>query len=332
MNISIIGAGSWGTALAVVALNNGHKVKIYGRNSELISNINENHKNEKYLSGTVLPSNLLATDDIKYALKDADIVLFAVASQALRKVLESCLNEIPNKAIVINVAKGIENSTLLRLSQLISSFVHNEVVVLSGPSHAEEVANKLPTTLVSASKNIEAARIVQDVFSNDYLRVYTNDDVIGVEIGGALKNIIALAAGIIDGLGFGDNAKAALMTRGIKEIARLGRKLGAKDETFAGLSGIGDLIVTCTSMHSRNRRCGILLGKGVNVEEAKKQIGMVVEGIYATKAAYDISKKYDIEMPIVNELYKVLYEDANRLDAVNNLMARKKKHEMEEVV
>ncbi len=332
MKVSIIGAGSFGTALSVVAGGNNHHVKLYGRDENQIKSINENRKNNKYLTDLILNDNIEGTSDIKYALCDADIVLFSVSSQALRKVLEKSYEYIPKDALIINVAKGIENHTLLRLSEVIREFVDNDIIILSGPSHAEELGKRLPTTLVSASDNIENAQLVQDVFSTEFLRIYTNTDVAGVELGGALKNIIALAAGITDGMGFGDNAKAALMTRGIKEITRLGKILGASPETFAGLSGIGDLIVTCTSMHSRNRRCGILIGEGLKRKEAEERIGMVVEGIYATKAAYHLSKKYEIEMPIVNELYHVLYDDLDAFEALKNLMFRKKKHEMEEPI
>ncbi len=332
MKISIIGAGSFGTALSIVASENKHNVKLYGRDEKQIQSINEKRRNNKYLKDLVLNDNIEGTSNIEYALIDADIVLFSVSSQSLRKVLEKAYKYIPKKATIINVAKGIENNTLLRLSEVIKEFVDNDIVILSGPSHAEEVGKRLPTTLVSASEKIETAQLVQDIFSTEFLRIYTNTDVAGVELGGALKNIIALAAGITDGMGFGDNAKAALMTRGIKEITRLGKILGANPETFAGLSGIGDLIVTCTSMHSRNRRCGILIGEGFDREKAEESIGMVVEGIYATNAAYNLSQKYNVEMPIVNELYHVLYQGLDVKEALKNLMFRKKKHEMEEPI
>jgi len=235
--------------------------------------------------------------------------------------------------IIVNVAKGIDVSSLNTMSQLISKYLPNNVyVALSGPSHAEEVSKKIPTTIVSASRKKEDAEFIQDLFTTETLRVYTNPDVIGVEIGGALKNIIAIGAGISDGLGYGDNAKAALMTRGIREIARLGTELGGREETFKGLTGIGDLIVTCTSMHSRNRRCGILLGEGKSLEEAIDTIGMVVEGATTIKAAYELSKQKDVYMPITKELYRVLYEGKDPLESVSKLMLKRQKHEFEEMV
>ena len=332
MKIAFIGAGSWGTALSVVASDNNHDVRLWARNPEYIKIIQETRTNPKYLKDILIPQDIMVTSDIELCLEDVDAVVIAIASQAMRSWFEKYGDLIPNKTIVIDVAKGIENETLLTMSQVISLFRPDlPYVVLSGPSHAEEVVKKLPTTLVSASKDRLVAEKIQDVFSTDYLRVYTNPDVLGVELGGALKNIIALAAGITDGMGYGDNAKAALMTRGIKEITSLGIALGAAENTFNGLTGIGDLIVTCTSMHSRNRRCGILIGKGLTRSEAEKEVGMVVEGIYATKAAYDLSHKLNIEMPIVEELYHVLYSHTDVSQAVKNLMQRKRKHEMEDL-
>lgn len=332
MKIAFIGAGSWGTALSVVANDNNHDVRLWARNPEYIKIIQETRTNPKYLKDFLIPQEIMVSSDIELCLEDVDAVVIAIASQAMRSWFEKYGNLIPSKTIVIDVAKGIENETLLTMSQVVSLFRPDlPYVVLSGPSHAEEVIKKLPTTLVSASKDRLIAEKIQDVFSTDYLRVYTNPDVLGVELGGALKNIIALAAGITDGMGYGDNAKAALMTRGIKEITSLGNALGAAENTFNGLTGIGDLIVTCTSMHSRNRRCGILIGKGMTRAEAEKEVGMVVEGIYATKAAYDLSHKLNIEMPIVEELYHVLYSHADVSQAVKNLMQRKRKHEMEDL-
>lgn len=333
MKVSFIGAGSWGTALSIVVADNLHEVKIWDIDNKHIDNMKSTRRNDKYLSGVSLPDNIEPTSDIEYCLKDADVLIIAVASQAFRIVMENNAKYIEEKTIIVNVAKGIENKSLLRISEVIYEFLpNNPYVALSGPSHAEEVSLRLPTTLVSASHSKEVAEIVQDIFTTEYIRVYTNPDVVGVELGGALKNIIALAAGITDGMGFGDNAKAALMTRGIREITRLGIALGAKVETFTGLTGVGDLIVTCTSEHSRNRRCGIMIGEGLSREDAQDKVGMVVEGIYATKAAYDLSKLHNIDMPIVDELYKVLYENANAKQAVKNLMLRNRKHEMEEVI
>lgn len=332
MKISFIGAGSWGTALSIVVADNQHDVKIWDIDFDHIKAMQSTRRNDKYLDGVEIPDNIEGTTDIKYCLEDADVLVIAISSQAYRIVMQEHGHLIPENTIIVNVAKGIENGTLLRISEVIAEFKpNNPFAALSGPSHAEEVSRRLPTTLVSASKSKETAEIVQELFSTDYLRVYTNPDVIGVELGGALKNIIALAAGITDGMGFGDNAKAALMTRGIREITRLGTALGARIETFTGLTGVGDLIVTCTSMHSRNRRCGIMIGEGLSREEAQAKVGMVVEGIYATKAAFDLSKKLKIEMPIIEQLYAVLYEDYDAKQAVKNLMLRSRKHEMEEV-
>lgn len=332
MKIGFIGAGSWGTALSIVVADNGHEVKVWDIDEAHILHMQKTRRNDKYLNGVVLPDNIEPTTDIKYCLKDIDVLVIAIASQAYRTVMENYANLIEEKTVVVNVAKGIENTTLKRISEVIGEFKpNNQYVMLSGPSHAEEVSHRLPTTLVAAANDIKTAELVQDLFTIDYLRVYTSTDVVGVELGGALKNIIALAAGITDGMGYGDNAKAALMTRGLREIMRLGLTLGAKMETFTGLTGIGDLIVTCTSMHSRNRRCGIMIGEGLSRAEAEAKVGMVVEGIYATKAAYHLAKEHDIEMPIVNELYAVLFEDGKADDAVKRLMLRARKHEMEDV-
>lgn len=332
MKVSFIGAGSWGTALSIVAADNNHEVKIWDIDEVHIANLISTRKNNKYLDGVELNDNIEPTSDIEYCLKDADVLVIAVASQAYRIVMENNSKYIEEKTVIVNVAKGIENNTLLRISEVIKEFLpNNSYVALSGPSHAEEVSKRMPTTLVSASESRETAELIQDVFSTPYMRVYTNPDVVGVELGGALKNIIALAAGITDGMGFGDNAKAALMTRGIREITRLGIKLGANIETFTGLAGVGDLIVTCTSIHSRNRRCGIMIGEGLSRDEAEKKVGMVVEGIYATKAAHDLAKLNHIEMPIVEQLYGILYEGKDAKESVKNLMLRSRKHEMEEV-
>jgi glycerol-3-phosphate dehydrogenase (NAD(P)+) len=332
MKVALIGAGSWGTALGIVVADNQHDVRIWDIDSDHIDDMKKTRKNNKYLEGVEIPDNIEPTHDVAYCLKDADVLVIAIKSQAYRIVMEKHGHLIEDRTVIVNVAKGIENGSLLRISEVINEFKpNNDFVALSGPSHAEEVSRRMPTTLVAASKSRAVAELIQDMFSTDYLRVYTNPDVIGVELGGALKNIIALAAGITDGMGFGDNAKAALMTRGIREITRLGVKMGAKLETFTGLTGVGDLIVTCTSMHSRNRRCGIMIGEGLSREEAEIKVGMVVEGIYATKAAYDLSKSLDVEMPIVDQLYKVLYEEFDAKEAVKNLMLRKRKHEMEEV-
>ncbi len=333
MKITVIAAGSWGTALSMVLNENGHDVKVWARGSEQIDAINRTHRNEKYLPEIEISENIEFTSDKKYALNGAELILFSAPSQQYKSILMDFVSEglLPESAILVNVSKGIDMDTLETVSQITSRILPTATfVVLSGPSHAEEVAQKLPTALVSASKSREAAELVQDLFSNDYIRVYTNPDVIGVEISGALKNIIALGAGISDGLGYGDNAKAALITRGIREIAILGMAMGADQETFKGLAGVGDLIVTCTSMHSRNRRCGILIGQGHTLTESIESVGMVVEGAYTVKAAYALKSKYDLELPITTELYKVLYEDKSAREAVNYLMTRQRKHEMDE--
>jgi len=331
--IAVLGAGSWGTALAMVLSDNGHSVMLWGNNSDQINEINELHINKKYLPEIELPHSLKATDNLSDAVKDAQYILLVVPTKAIREVCQKVKKVLTNKVTMIHASKGIEPGTSKRVSEMITEEMESEflrsVVVLSGPSHAEEVALRHPTTVTSASSNMEEAREVQDLFSNATFRVYTNEDVIGVEIGGALKNIIALAAGITDGLGYGDNAKAALMTRGLAEIIRLGKAMGANPQTFAGLTGMGDLIVTCTSVHSRNWRAGNLLGKGQSLEEVLNNMGMVVEGVRTTKAAYELAKQAKIEMPIVNELYAVLFEDKNPKAAVDALMSRDKRHEGE---
>lgn len=330
MNICVLGAGSWGSALSIVLADNGHQVKIWTRNEEQCQQINEARSNERYLKNVVFSDQVTATTDIELAIKETDVVVIAIASQAIRSVLEMTKGCIESNQVIVNVSKGIEIASLKRISELVSEFYPDlKFVALSGPSHAEEVAAKLPTTLVSSSKDLETAEMIQDLFITKYLRIYTNTDLVGVELGGALKNIIALGAGISDGMGFGDNSKAALMTRGIREISLLGEKMGADMSSFSGLSGIGDLIVTCTSMHSRNRRCGILIGEGLAVDKAVEKIGMVVEGIYTIRSAYDLSIKYDVEMPITHALYHVVYESADAREIVKSLMSRAKKHEME---
>jgi len=331
--IAVLGAGSWGTALAMVLSDNGHTVTLWGNKSEQINEINEQHTNKRYLPEINLPQNLKGSVNLKEAINGANYILLVVPTKAIREVCQQLNNELSNEVTIIHASKGIEPDTSKRVSEMISEEIDSKflksVVVLSGPSHAEEVALRHPTTVTSASKNMEDAEIVQELFSNGYFRVYTNEDVIGVEIGGALKNIIALAAGITDGLGYGDNAKAALMTRGLAEIIRLGKAMGANTQTFAGLTGMGDLIVTCTSVHSRNWRAGNLLGKGKSLDEVLDNMGMVVEGVRTTKAAYQLAKQVNVEMPIVNELHAVLFENKNPKLAVDALMSRVKKHEGE---
>lgn len=332
MKIAVVGSGSWGTALANLLSEKGNDVKVWGRNTKYMDKINKTKINDKYLPKVKLSDSLEFSSDFEYVLKDTEVIVLAIASQGIKKVLSKYGSYIKDQ-VLVDVAKGIDVDELKTMSQIIKeNFPKNSYVVLSGPSHAEEVCLNMPTAIVAASKRRKDAEFIQDLFTTETLRVYTNPDIIGVEIGGALKNIIAIGAGISDGLGFGDNAKAALMTRGIKEIARLGMALGAKEDTFKGLTGIGDLIVTCTSMHSRNRKCGILLGKGKSLEEAIEEVGMVVEGATTIKAAYKLSEKYDIYMPITKELYRVLYEGKDPRDSVSKLMLKRKKHEFEDLV
>lgn len=334
--ITVLGAGSWGTALAIVLADNGHNVKLWGHRSELINEINNTKKNEKYLPGVELPAKIEGFSNLEESLADSRTVVLAVPTKAIRGVLNEITKVIKEAITIVHVSKGIEPDTLLRISEIVEaempSHLLKDVVVLSGPSHAEEVSQRHITTVTSSSKNMVAAEYIQDLFINQHFRVYTNPDVIGVEIGGALKNIIALAAGITDGLGYGDNAKAALITRGLAEIARLGSKMGGNPLTFSGLTGIGDLIVTCTSVHSRNWRAGNLLGKGQKLEEVLENMGMVVEGVRTTKAAYQLAQKYEVKMPITEALYEVLFNGQSPKVAVDSLMARVKTHEMEDLV
>lgn len=333
--ITVIGAGSWGTALAMVLCDNDHEVRLWGHNPEQIEEINQHHTNAKYLSDVLLPEGLVGYSSLKDALDGIETIVLAVPTKAIREVLGQIKSIRHEPLTIVHVSKGIEPDTLLRITEIIEEEMPNgalkDVVVLSGPSHAEEVSRKNITTVTVASKDIQAAEKVQDLFINSYFRVYTNPDVIGVEIGGALKNIIALAAGITDGLGYGDNSKAALMTRGLAEIARLGTKMGASPLTFSGLAGIGDLIVTCTSVHSRNWRAGNLLGQGQSLQAVLDNMGMVVEGVRTTKAAYQLAERYGVKMPITTALYNVLFNNANPKDEVDNLMSRGKTHEMEDL-
>ena len=334
--IAVIGAGSWGTALAMVLADNHHEVRLWSHNEEQVKEINELHTNKKYLPGISLPDKIIGYAALKDALAGVETVILAVPTKAIREVTGKMREVLTAPITIAHVSKGIEPDTLLRISEMVReempSGLLRDIVVLSGPSHAEEVSLRHPTTVTVTSENMAAAEKIQDLFINHNFRVYTNPDVIGVEIGGALKNIIALAAGITDGLGYGDNAKAALITRGLAEIARLGTKMGANPLTFAGLAGIGDLIVTCTSVHSRNWRAGNMLGKGKSLDEVLKSMGMVVEGVRTTKAAYQLAKKYEVNMPITTALYDVLFNGKNAKDAADVLMSRGKTHEMEDLV
>ena len=332
VKIAVIGAGSWGTAIANLLGTKGYDVHLWHRREEIVELIKTNRENTRYLPGIALSDNIHPSTNIEAAVLDAQIIVLAVASQGVREICTLLEPYVNGDQMMINLAKGLEDKTFLRLSQVINEVLpYNEVYVLSGPSHAEEVAKQIPTTVVISGESKEKCEFLQDTFTTDNFRVYTNPDIVGVELGGALKNIIALGAGMSDGLGYGDNSKAALMTRGIVEISRLGKVLGAKSETFAGLTGIGDLIVTCTSVHSRNRRAGILLGQGKKLEDVLEEIGMVVEGVKATKIAFEISKLYNCEMPITTAIYKVLYENENVDEVVLQMMNRKNKHEIEEI-
>lgn len=331
--IGVLGGGSWGTALANLLAKKGHHVEIWTRREEHSNEINENKTNLKYLPGIFLSKNIESTTDIKKVVKGKDLILQAVPTHGVRETFLKIKEEVEEDQIIVNVSKGIENDTLMRISEIIFEILpNNPYVVLSGPSHAEEVARELPTTVIAASENYEKAKLVQDIFMNESFRVYTNKDVIGVELGGAIKNVIALGAGISDGLNYGDNAKAALMNRGIFEMARLGETMGADMNTFFGLSGIGDLIVTCTSEHSRNKKAGMLLGQGLTLEEAIEKTGMVVEGVKTTKSTYSLAKKHNVNMPITKEIYNVLYKEAEVKEAVRRLMVRKKKGEMDNLI
>ena len=327
MKISVIGSGSFGTALAMLLVNKGHDVIIYGRNEVQMKMIQATGGNHKYLPGVILPKALKATSDLEEALKDCEMAVLAVPAQQLRSVVTN-MAKIRSDLMLVNVAKGIEIGTLYRMSQIMKeSYPDSKIGCLSGPSHAEEVARYLPTTVCAASDDPEYAKLIQHVFMDENFRVYTNNDLTGVELGGAVKNIIALCCGISDGLGLGDNAKAALITRGIAEMTRLGVAMGGKPETFAGLSGIGDLVVTCTSMHSRNRRFGILLGQGMDIESALKKIGMVVEGYTTQEAVTELADKYNVEMPITNTLHKLLLGEIDADECIGILRGRKEKHE-----
>ncbi|KMT21427.1 NAD(P)H-dependent glycerol-3-phosphate dehydrogenase [Clostridium cylindrosporum] len=333
MKVSIIGSGSFGTAISILLGNKGYNVYTYDRNSELINFMREKRENERYLKGVKLPDNVTPVSTLEEAVKDTDVFVLAVPSHGIREICLKIKAISDTDKVIVNLSKGIENGTLLTMSQVIEEILpKSKVVVLSGPSHAEEVSRGIPTTVVVSSKHKQEAENVQDMFMTSNFRVYTNDDLIGVELGGTVKNVIALAAGIADGIGYGDNTKAALMTRGIVEIGRLGVALGAKGLTFAGLSGIGDLIVTCTSMHSRNRRAGILIGQGKTMEEALREVNMVVEGISATESTYHLSRKVNVDMPIVEALYSVLFEGKNAKDAVSELMIRDKAHEIDSLL
>lgn len=326
--VGVIGAGSWGTALAITLSGKGHQVKIWDVNPEHLQELASNRENVRYLPDIKFNDNLQIADTIEDAITGADMVLFSAPAQFFRSALDNAMPYLKPEMILVNVAKGIEQKTLKRMSEIAAEKLPDaKYVVLSGPSHAEEVGRQMPTTVAVASKDLKLAEEVQEIFMTERFRVYTTEDVVGVELGGSLKNIIALGAGISDGMGFGDNAKAALMTRGLAETKRLGVKLGADPATFAGLTGVGDLIVTCTSMHSRNRRCGIMIGEGMDPKEATAKVGMVVEGMFTTESAYDLAVREGVDMPITTALYNVINGKISARDALELLMGREKRHE-----
>ena len=326
--VTVLGGGTWGIGLTILLANAGHDVMVWSAVESEIEMLSSTHAH-KMLPGAVIPESVRYTLDDKEAVTDRDILVMAVASSFTRKTAKRLAPLIRDKQIIVDVAKGIEEGTLKTLSEQISDEIPNaDVCVLSGPTHAEEVSRLMPTTIVVASHNKDTALYVQDVFMTETFRVYTSSDVKGVELGGSLKNVVALAAGIADGLGYGDNAKAALITRGIAEISRLGVKMGCRPETFSGLTGMGDLIVTCASMHSRNRRCGILLGEGKSLKEAQEEVGMVVEGIFSAKAAIELGRKYDVTLPIIEQVNLILFEGKDPGVAVKELMLREKKDEV----
>ncbi len=326
--ISVLGAGSWGTALALLLYHNGHEVTLWSALEDEVAMLLEKREHTSKLPGVKLPEEIAITSDLEGSLKNPDVAVLAVPSPFTRSTAERMDPFTKEGQIVVNVAKGVEENTLMTLSEIISEEIPQaDVCVLSGPSHAEEVGKGIPTTCVVSAEKRETAEYLQSIFMSPVFRVYTTPDILGVELGGALKNVIALAAGTADGLGYGDNTKAALITRGIAEIARLGTKMGAKIETFYGLSGMGDLIVTCASVHSRNRKAGYLMGKGYTMKEAMDEVKMVVEGVYSAKAAKSLAEKYQVEMPIIEEVNKVLFENKPAADAVRDLMIRDKKVE-----
>lgn len=331
--IAVLGPGSWGTALAKVLAENGHDVRLWGHKPAQIGEINTYHTNRHYLPEIKLPDTIVGYTELAEAVDGADAILFVVPTKAIRTVAQELVQKMNTKPLIIHASKGLEQGTHKRISEVIAEEIPEEkrqaIAVLSGPSHAEEVAVQDITTITAASTDFKAAETVQQLFMNDYFRIYTNDDVIGVETGAALKNIIALGAGAIHGLGFGDDAKAAIMTRGLAEISRLGVAMGANPLTFIGLSGVGDLIVTCTSIHSRNWRAGNLLGKGHSLDEVLENMGMIVEGVSTTKAAYELSQQLNVDMPITTAIYNVLYEAQDVKQAAKEIMLRDGKTENE---
>lgn len=328
MKTAVVGSGAWGTALAISLCKNGHDVSLWVRSTQKAEEMSASRINPR-LAGVKLPEKLKITADIS-CVRDTDMVVMASPSFALREVSRAVAPYLDEKTVIVSVTKGIEQESLLRMSQVVEQETGHSVVALTGPSHAEEVALGIPTGCVAASPDQTKAEMVQDAFMSDYFRIYTSPDIVGAELGGALKNVIALCTGVTDGLGLGDNTKAMLMTRGLTEMARLGVSLGASRDTFAGLAGVGDLIVTCTSVHSRNRKSGVFIGQGKSPADAMDAVGAVVEGYYATKSAWTLSQQQGVDMPIVDAAYAVLYEGTTAEEAVQKLLSRQKKAELED--
>ena len=331
MKISVLGAGGWGTTLAILLHYNGHNVTLWEFHKNYAKELNKKRINRQFLPSVTIPKEIIITNDILESIDKKNLVVLAVPSQFLRSVVKKInFNNIKN-AILVSVSKGIEKRTLLTMSQMLKdvhpSFAKEQIGVLSGPSHAEEVSKRIPTAITAASEDIETAKTIQAAFMTSYFRVYSSTDILGVELGGAFKNVIAIGAGIIDGAGFGDNTKAAIMTRGIAEISRLGLAMGAQPETFAGLSGMGDLIVTCMSKHSRNRYVGEQIGKGKKLKQVLKSMDMIAEGVETSRSASQLADQYEVETPITKEVYKILFEDKDPVKATTDLMTRDMKTE-----
>ncbi|MGN0383327.1 MAG: NAD(P)H-dependent glycerol-3-phosphate dehydrogenase [Eubacterium sp.] len=332
-DICVLGGGGWAIAISVLLNNNGHNVTIWSAVEREVQSLNNDRENKVSLPGITIPETIHITSDLENAVKEKNILILAVASSFIRTTSSRLKGLIPDGQIIVNVAKGIEDSTLFTMTQVIESELPTaDIAVLSGPSHAEEVGRGLPTTCVIGANTSKTAEYIQNIFSCDVFRTYISPDIIGIELGGSLKNVIALAAGMADGLGYGDNTKAAIITRGIKEITKLGVAMGGNFQTFTGLSGIGDLIVTCASIHSRNRRAGILIGRGYTLEEAIKEVNMVVEGVVSAGVALKLAKKYNVEMPIIEQVNKILFEGKSAKEAVKELMLREYRSEHDELL
>ena len=332
MKAAVLGAGSWGTTLALHMTRLGHPVKLWEFRSDAVRRMRMDGENKEFLPGHLFPEILIPTDDIQEAVKDADICLLVVPSHAVRETVKRIPDGLPSGCVMVSATKGIEQNSLMRMSEVVADvwkgkFDWNKFVALTGPSHAEEVSIGLPTTVVAASMDIKAAKFIQELISSKRFRIYAINDLVGAELGGSLKNVIAIAAGIADGVGFGDNVKGALMTRGVKEMSRLGLKLGGKQETFTGLSGVGDLITTCISRHSRNRNLGEAIGKGRKLKDVFSEMQQVAEGVRTTQSAWALAQREQVEMPITEQVYRILFEDADPLEATVGLMTRRLKVE-----